>query len=103
MSLEELKNYLRIRCLKVNERKNELVARVFAASKNGVKPIKTSVEVEADLKTKYLSKLKIDDRNLPDPFKIPQGCFPSNVGLLYNVVPGTFLCNPGTNYTMLTP
>ena len=30
MSLEELKNYLRIRNLKFNGRKNELVARVFA-------------------------------------------------------------------------
>ena len=73
MSLEELKNYLRIRGLKVNGRKNELVARVFAASENGVKPIKTAVEVEADLKTEYLAKLKIDDRNIPGPFRIPHG------------------------------
>ena len=53
--------------------KNELVVRVFAASENGFKPIKTAVEVEADLKTAYLAKLKIDDRNIPDPFKIPHG------------------------------
>ena len=70
---EELKNYLRIRGLKVNGRKNELVVRVFAASENGFKPIKTAVKVEADLKTAYLAKLKIDDRNIPDPFKIPHG------------------------------
>ena len=45
MSLEELKNYLRQwdSGLKVNVRKDELVARVFAASENGVKPIKTVV------------------------------------------------------------
>ena len=49
------------------------MAKVFTASENGVKPIKTHVEVEADLKTEYLAKLKIDDRNIPDPFKIPQG------------------------------
>ena len=49
------------------------MARVFAARENGVKPIKTAVKAEADLKTEYLSILKIDDRNLPDPFKIPQG------------------------------
>ena len=36
MSLEKLKIYLRIRGLKVNGRKNELVARVFASSENGV-------------------------------------------------------------------
>ena len=70
MSLEELKNYFRIRGLKVNGRKIELAARVFAASENGVKPIKTAVEVEADLKTEFLAKLKIDDRNIPDPYKI---------------------------------
>ena len=29
MGLEELKNYLRIRGLKINERKSELVVRVF--------------------------------------------------------------------------
>ena len=70
MSLEELKNYLRIRGLKVNGRNFELVARLFAASENNVKPIKTAVEVEADLKTEYLAKLKLDDRNIPDPFRI---------------------------------
>ena len=73
MSLEELKNYLRIRGLKVNGRNFELVARLFAASENNVKPIKTAVEVEADLKTEYLAKLKIDDRNIPGPFRIPHG------------------------------
>ena len=56
MSIEQLKNYLRIRGLKVNGRKNELLARVFTASENSIKPIKTAVEVEADLKTKYLGK-----------------------------------------------
>ena len=53
MSLEELKNHLRIRGLKVNGRKNEVVARVLAASENGIKTIKTVVEVEGDLKTEY--------------------------------------------------
>ena len=73
MSLEELKNHLRIRGLKVNGRKNEVVARVLAASENGIKTIKTAVEVEGDLKTEYWAKLKIDDRNIPDPFKVPHG------------------------------
>ena len=73
MSLEKLKIYLRIRGLKVNGRKNELVVRVFASSENGVKSIKTAVKVEADLKTEYLSKLKTDARNIPDPFKLPHG------------------------------
>ena len=50
------------------------MTKVFAAIKNSVKPIKTAVEVEADLKTEYLARAKIDDRNIPDPFNIPLGC-----------------------------
>ena len=73
MGLEKLKNYLRIRRLKVNRKKNELVARVFAASENGVKPIKNVVEIEADLKTEHLAKLKIDDKNISDHLKRAQG------------------------------
>ena len=73
MSLEELKNYLRICGLKINGRKHELVARVFAASENSVKPIKTAIVVEVDLKTEYLAKLKIDDRDMPDRFEILHG------------------------------
>ena len=49
MSSEELKNYFRIRGLNVSGRKNELVARAFAADDDGVNPIKTAAEVEAGL------------------------------------------------------
>ena len=49
-SMEELKNYLKIRGLKVTGRMKELVARVFNAQENDVKPWKTAVEVEAVLK-----------------------------------------------------
>ena len=45
------------------------MARVFAAKENGVKLIKTAVEVEANFKTVYLAKLKFDASNIPDPFK----------------------------------
>ena len=66
IKLEELKNYLRVRSFKLIGRKSRIVARVFAANENSVKPIKTGVEVEADLKSDYLAKVKIDDRNIPD-------------------------------------
>ena len=69
MKVEELKNYLKIRDLKVAGKKKELVARVFAASKNGVKPVKT-VELESNVVIDYRNKLKIDDFPIPDPFKI---------------------------------
>ena len=53
MNVEELKNYLKLRGLKVTGRKNELVARVFVAIENNVMPNKTTVEVEEDLKRAY--------------------------------------------------
>ena len=42
MKVEELTNYLKMRGLKATGRKKELVAWVFAASKNGVQPVKNS-------------------------------------------------------------
>ena len=72
MSLEELQNYLRIRGLKVNGRKNELVASVFAASENSVKPIKTTVDVEKLKKKKCSSQ----DRKLQLSVKsITRSCY----------------------------
>ena len=49
MKVEELKDYLRLRGLKISGEKAELVARVFAASENNVKPIKSAAEVQVDL------------------------------------------------------
>ena len=43
------------------------MARVLRESENGVKLIKTAVEVEANTKKEYLTKLNIDDRTIPDP------------------------------------
>ena len=83
MSLGEPKNYFRICALKVNGRKNKLVGRVFAASETGAKLIKNAVEVEADLKIDYLAKLKIDNRNIPYPFKIPHGWMYGDEGMQF--------------------
>ena len=63
--------------------KNELVASVFAASENDVNPIKTAVEVEANLKFEQLAKLKIDSRNVPDTFKILQGQINEDKGMKF--------------------
>ena len=46
MKAEELKNYLKIRGLKVVGTKIELIVRVFAASEHGVQVIKSEVEIE---------------------------------------------------------
>ena len=61
--------------------KKELVARVFAASKNEVQLVKTAVEIESDVTTDYKNKLKIDDFPIPDPFKIPHGQMEEDGGM----------------------
>ena len=83
MKVEELKNYLKIRGLKVTGTKKELVARVFAASENGVQPVKTAVEIESDLITDYKNKLKIYDFAIPDPVKIPHGWIEEDEGMAF--------------------
>ena len=80
-NVEELKNYCIIRGLKVTVTKKELIDRVFAATENGVQPVKAVVEIESDLITDYKNKLKIDDFPIPDPFKIPHGWMEENEGV----------------------
>ena len=67
MKVEELKDYLKLRGLKVSGRKVELVGRVFSASENNVPFIKSAVEIEKDLYSEYQQKLIIDNVNIPDP------------------------------------
>ena len=71
MKVKELKNYLKIRGLKVTRIKKELIVRVFATSENGVQPVKAAVELESDLITDY--KPKVHDFPIPEPFKKPHG------------------------------
>ena len=53
------------------------------STKNIVKPIKTAVDVEADLKSEYLTKLKIDNRNIPGPLKILHGRMNEDEGMKF--------------------
>ena len=74
MKVDELKNFLRLRGLRVTGRKNELVARVFVALENNVPIVKTAVEAEKELSVCYRDKLKLEDSSfLPDPFKVENG------------------------------
>ena len=50
---------------------------------NDVKPVKTAVEVEAVLKNEYSKNLVVDDRKIPDPFKIPYGWQTEEEGMVY--------------------
>ena len=73
MKVEELKNYLKQRGLKITGRKVELVARVFCAHENNVELVKTAVEIEGDLRDAYERKLKIDEVQLPYPVSMDIG------------------------------
>ena len=79
MKVEELKNFLRLRGLKVSGKKEELVARAFVAIENNVQVVQTAEEVEAALGKQYSSKLNIfvsDDLGnhvIPDPLKLDEG------------------------------
>ena len=53
MKVDVLKNYLKIRGLKITGTKKELVPGAFAGSENGVQPLKTAVEIESYLITDY--------------------------------------------------
>ena len=83
MHVNELKNHLKVRGLKISGNKNELVARVFSAMENNVMPVKTAVEVEKDLKKEYEKKLRVDDRLIFDPFKIPHRWLEKNQGMAF--------------------
>ena len=83
LNMEELKKVFKIRGLKVTGRKKKLVARVFNSQENGVKPVKTVVEVEAVLKNEYSKKLVVGDRKITDPFKIPHGWQTEEVQMVF--------------------
>ena len=46
-------------------------------------PVKTAVEVEEDLKKEYERKLRVDDRLIPVPFKIPHGWLEEDEGMAF--------------------
>ena len=83
MKVEELKSYLRLRALKVTGKKDELVARVFAAMENNVRPVKTAEEVEREIQAEYANKLQLVDEHLPDPFLVTDNWLSEEDGLIY--------------------
>ena len=91
---------LKFHGLKISGNKNELVTRVFSAMEDNVMPVNTDVEVEEDLKKEYDEKMRVDDRVIPDPFKIPHGWLEEDEGMafwLMLIYPGIF------NYLMFYP
>ena len=100
MKVEELKSYLRLRGLKTSGKKIVLVSRVFSAMENNVMPIKTAEEVEDEIRMEYHDKLKLNDIEIPDPFKLMENWLSESEALSYWP---TLLYPDIYNYLMFNP
>ena len=100
MKVEELKCYLRLRGLKISGKKAVLVSRVFSAMENNIMPIKTAEEVENEISQEYQNKLKLNDIEIPDPFKLEENWLAEEEGLIHWP---TVLYPDIYNYLMFNP
>ena len=73
MKVSELKDFLRLRGLKVTGKKCELASRVFIAAENDAPVLKTAEEIEGELSKEYKQKLIYGSITLADPFKEEDG------------------------------
>eukprot|EP00112_Aurelia_sp_Birch-Aquarium-sp1_P004894 Seg1553.4 transcript_id=Seg1553.4/GoldUCD/mRNA.D3Y31 product="hypothetical protein" protein_id=Seg1553.4/GoldUCD/D3Y31 len=92
MKVEELKNFLRLRGLKVGGRKQELVSRVFVAIENEVPIVQTAEEVEMEIAKDYEEKMQ-------DPFKIVDGWLPEDEGKDGKIMKAHCSCMAGVSQT----
>ena len=84
MKVEELKNCLHLRGLKVSGKKEELVARVFVAIENDVPLVKTAEEVEKEVAFDYRQKLNMEEEGIiPDQFRLDSGWLNEEDGMKY--------------------
>ena len=83
MKVGELKDFLRLRGLKLSGNKEELVARVFVAIENGVQVVKTAEEVQLEIANEYRAKLIINDKEMPDPLLMQDGWLNEEDGIKY--------------------
>ena len=81
MKVEELKNFLRLRGLKLKGNKHELIARVFVAAENEVPVVKTAEKVQAEIAREYAAKLLGGREFFPDPNGIADGWLTETEGV----------------------
>ena len=70
LKVDELKDFLKARGLKISGRKEELVSRVFCAVENNVPVLKSVIEIENDLSKEYQNKLINEGEKLLDPLSL---------------------------------
>ena len=73
MKVQELKDFLKLRGLKVSGKKSELVARSFVAVENKVPTVKNAEEIQEEIKNEYQHKLLFEGESFPDPMKLVDG------------------------------
>lgn len=92
MKVSELKDFLRLRGLKVSGKKCELVSRVFIALENDAPVLKTAEEIEGELSLEYQKKLVYGATKLPDPFKLVEGWKTEEEGIgMWPLVPTFYI------------
>lgn len=92
MKVSELKDFLRLRGLKVSGKKCELVSRVFIALENDAPVLKTAEEVEGELSLEYQKKLVYGSTKFPDPFKLEEGWKSEEEGIgMWPLVPTFYI------------
>eukprot|EP00794_Sanderia_malayensis_P019455 gene19455-biopygen14438 len=83
MKVDELKDFLRLRGLKITGKKEELAARVFFAMENDLPVVKTAEEVQKDIAKEYEAKLLVNGDVIPDSLKFDQGWLNEEEGIRY--------------------
>ena len=91
--VDEVKDFLRLRGLKISGKTEELAARVFFAMENDLPVLKAVEEVQADIAKEYGRKFCMNGGDMiPDPLKLDHGTYLiSYIFILLNLQAMTFV------------
>ena len=83
MKVEELQSCLCLRGLCVTGKKDEMVARAFAAIEHDMPLLQTAEEGKIDIEGEYHHKLAVLDEILPDPLRLKEGWLSEEESVMY--------------------